>query len=167
MAALVKPAIDVFCQECQSSIRTEALKCSKCKLHSHLRCSSVAEYQIVFFALRSHRQFVCKTCVRNETGYSEAQKRIEDIINNERSEVESAVSDNQDENQNGTENQVNSEKTPEDGEFYDSVDSTNTLSENIIPTGNPEVDRQNNQRSDQTRILAIDKKMKMKLEQKT
>ena len=76
----MKLAEEVVCQECQSDILDEAMKCSKCKLH--LRYSgAVLQSMKIYFVHLKHKD---KTCVRNEAGYLEAQKRVEDIITNEK-----------------------------------------------------------------------------------
>ena len=46
-------------------------------------------------------------------------------------------------------------KNSEDDVFQDSIDSSNTSTENVVDAGDPEVDQRNTQRSDQTRVLAI------------
>ena len=77
------------------------------------------------------------------------------MIKKQKNDLESVVSDHQDENQNDTQNAENSATIPEDGEFHDSIDSSNTSTENKVAAGSPEVFKQISQRLDQPRMIAI------------
>ena len=85
MPAIAASPAESNCAKCLARLESEALKCSRCSILSHLRCSDLPEYMLLRFKT-SQAAFVCRACVLGEgnpESLEEAAKLIKQIMLNE------------------------------------------------------------------------------------
>ena len=79
------------CISCLGLLAEAALKCKNCQAYVHLRCSGLAEYQLVRFRV-TNASYVCATCVKTkdmtEEKYGEELTKVREIMAKEESLVE-------------------------------------------------------------------------------
>ena len=98
------PTSDSSCAQCMSPLNANSLKCMRCSLMLHLRCSGLPEYHIVRLAT-TQTSYMCQKCVRLELEdekYDEEIAQVKALMSAEEAVIKSI----NDEMQNDT---INSE----------------------------------------------------------
>ena len=95
MVAIISSPAETACSKCQVILEKECLKCSRCSVCMHLRCSDLPDYMLLRYKT-SQAGYVCRACVLvegNEESLKEHQKIIEDIKRKEEEAIKQAVLD--------------------------------------------------------------------------
>ena len=99
------------CLKCLGALSDTALRCKNCLAHIHLRCSDLADYQLIRFAV-TQAAYVCANCVKtkdmSEEKYEEELSKVKAIIAKEGSIIEQTEDDSK------TTSQVDSGETRND-----------------------------------------------------
>ena len=104
---LATPEDGDVCQECQAGMSAESLKCSKCKLSSHIRCSGLPTWLVALYA-SSTRQYLCKTCCLQVANVQQKLEEIEILVEAERNQIENIALGSEVRVNEATDNQNNS-----------------------------------------------------------
>ena len=95
MHALSQSPTETNCAKCVLQLESEALKCSRCTVWMHLRCSDLPTYMLLRLKT-SQASYVCRGCVLkegNESSLKEAEEQIEAIMLKEEEAIESAAAE--------------------------------------------------------------------------
>ena len=81
------------CSKCMTELEAEALKCSRCSVLMHLRCSDLPLYMLLRYKT-SQSQYVCRACVLGEgnaDSLKEEETKILEIMKNEEEAIKGAT----------------------------------------------------------------------------
>ena len=93
MHALSQSPTETNCAKCVPQHESEALKCSRCSVWMHLRCSDLPTYMLLRLKT-SQASYVCRGCVLkegNESSLKEAEEQIETIMQKEKEATKAAA----------------------------------------------------------------------------
>ena len=130
---LATPVDGDVCQECQAGMSAETLKCSKCKLFSHIRCSGLPTWLIALYA-SSTRQYICKTCCQPMANFQQKLEEIETLVEAERNQIENIVLGSEERVNEATDNQNNSVYS-DASSSSDDDDETSVAANDQVETG--------------------------------
>ena len=95
MPAIATSPTETCCTKCLTALDTEALKCSRCSVLLHLRCSDLPMYMLLRFKT-SQAQYICRACVLSEgnpQSLKEAETELEQVLEREKNTVNEAADD--------------------------------------------------------------------------
>ena len=100
MAKIKMPSISVSpfetnCYKCRDPLMEEALKCARCSMWMHLRCSDLPVYILLRYKT-SQAQYICRACILgegDEESLKKAQEKVEQTLKAEEDAVKSAAKD--------------------------------------------------------------------------
>ena len=96
MPAIMTSPAETDCAKCLVRLESVSLKCSRCSILCHLRCSDLPEYMLLRFKT-SQAAYICRACVLGEgnpESLKEEQDSIKQIMMNEKETIEAAAKDN-------------------------------------------------------------------------
>ena len=120
------------CAKCLVRLESVSLKCTRCSILCHLRCSDLPEYMLLRFKT-SQAAYICRACVLGEgdpESLKEEQELIKQIIINEEKTIEAAAKDSNCSIDDAMKKVENCEETCDISETVLSV--TNNVSSNVI-----------------------------------
>ena len=93
--ALTNAPNDAVCRSCETRLDGRGLKCTKCSLFTHVRCSELPDYQLVRYAVTSI-QYCCIKCCKSDAGedaYNDEIKEIHELKDKEKQIVKETSDD--------------------------------------------------------------------------
>ena len=88
MPTLCRTSEGSRCGKCLIDLEEAGVKCNKCKVMTHVRCTDLPNYQLVRYA-RSNCIYTCIQCIKSEMAeeYEEELGRILELVEKERATV--------------------------------------------------------------------------------
>ena len=93
MPAIIPSPPETTCSKCMVTLDTEALKCNRCSVLMHLRCSDLPMYLLLRYKT-SQAQYICRACVLGEgnpESLKEAQVELTATIEREKNAINAAA----------------------------------------------------------------------------
>ena len=95
MPAIITSPSETNCAKCLSKLEAQCLKCSRCSILLHLRCSDLPLYMLLRYKT-SQSAYVCRACVLGEgdpDSLKEAEEAIKQLLEKEEKSIKETAVD--------------------------------------------------------------------------